>query len=246
MDDIALSYGMGLFETMRVENQEIIWFSKHIDRMMDAAKRLEINFNDSVLELFTYERVKKEIDKFGLEMGETFALKIMATQNHAYIGTRNINYTESDYKNGFKIKTSQVRRNETSLLTYTKSFHYGDNLMERAAAKQCGFQEALFLNTTGKVTECASSNLFWVKNGELYTPDISCGILPGIMRSYVIDHYLVKQVKAEYEELLDADEVFLTNSIMEVMGVNRLDEHLYPSMKVANEIRQELQWQKIR
>ena len=241
MDDIALSYGMGLFETMRVENQEIVWFSKHIDRMMDAAKRLEINFSASVLEMFAYERVKKEIDIFAFEMGETFAIKLMATQNQAYIGTRAINYTENDYENGFGLKTSQVRRNETSLLTYTKSFHYGDNLMERAAAKQCGFQEVLFLNTTGKVAECASSNLFWVKNGELYTPDLSCGILPGIMRDYVIDHYLVKQVKAEYGQLIDADEVFLTNSLMEVMGVNRLDEHHYPSMKVANKIRQELQ-----
>jgi len=241
MDDIALSYGMGLFETMRVENQEIIWFSKHIERMMDTAKCLEINFSDSVLELFAYERVKKEIDSFALKMGETFAIKLMATQNQAYIGTRAINYTENDYKNGFGLKTSQVRRNETSLLTYTKSFHYGDNLMERAAAKQCGFQEVLFLNTTGKVAECASSNLFWVKNGELYTPDLSCGILPGIMRDYVIDHYLVKQVKAEYGQLIDADEVFLTNSLMEVMGVNKLDKHHYPSMKVANKIRQELQ-----
>ena len=70
MDDIALSYGMGLFETMRVENQEIVWFSKHIDRMMDAAKRLEINFSASVLEMFAYERVKKEIDIFLKELTE--------------------------------------------------------------------------------------------------------------------------------------------------------------------------------
>ena len=245
MEDMALSYGMGLFETMRVENQEIVWFSKHMERLIDAAKKLKMNLNTSVLEMLDYERIKKELEQTKVEKNETFAVKLMVTQNQVYLSTRSIDYTENDYQKGFGIKTSQVRRNETSLLTYTKSLHYGDNLMEKAAAKQCGFQEILFLNTTGKVAECASSNLFWVKNEKIYTPALSCGILPGIIRSYVVDHYLVKQVNAEYEQLLDADEVFLTNSLMEVMGVNSVDEHHYPSMKVANEIRQELQWQKM-
>ena len=112
--------------------------------------------------------------------------------------------------------------------------------MERRKANEKGFQEALLLNSKGEIAECTMSNIFWVIQGQIYTPSLSCGLLPGIMRAFVIENRSVVEVQASLEQLLNADEVFLTNSVMEIMGVSQIDRKKYGSMDTANEIRKEI------
>ena len=235
--DEALGYGLGVFETMRVEDGHVIWLCKHMERLKKSAKIIGIK-NLERLDGLDFE---KEIQRAKEEFGNIFVLKLLLTENQIYLGHRRMSYQSSDYEKGFSICTSQVRRNEASMWTGIKSLHYGDSILEKRKAQEKGFLEALFLNSKGELAECSMSNIFWVKEGQIYTPSLSCGLLPGVMRAFVLEKRNVQEIHAAYEQILQADEVFLTNSVMEVMGVHRLDGKEYSSMATANEIRKELQ-----
>ena len=236
LSDESLGYGLGVFETMRVENGKVIWMQQHLKRMRESAQRIGIKELERLDEL----HFEEEIRRAEQQLGEQFVMKLLLTNQQIYIGFRKIIYENTDYENGFRICTSQVRRDENSIWTSIKSLHYGDQILEKRKAQEKGFQEALFLTSRGEIAECTMSNIFWVTQGQIYTPALSCGLLPGIMRAFVIENRSVVEVRATLEQLLNADEVFLTNSVMEIMGVSQIDRKKYGSMDTANEIRKEI------
>ena len=110
--------------------------------------------------------------------------------------------------------------------------NYTENILEKEAAVRKGFDEALFLNTQGQVAEGCVANIFWVKAREVYTPAVACGILEGTARARVIQQCLelgmpIHEGSYRPEELFDADEVFLTNALMGIMPVSRLEDKLF-------------------
>lgn len=236
ISDEALAYGLGVFETMRVENGTIIWLSRHLARMKESGKKIGIQ---SIKRLDSLD-FENEIKLAGQEYGREFVLKLLLTDNQIYIGFRKINYESALYEKGFKVCTSTVRRDENSVWTSIKSLHYGDQILERRKANEKGFQEALFLNSKGEIAECTMSNIFWVSEGQMYTPALSCGLLPGIMRAFVMENYQVLEVHATFDQIDNADEVFLTNSVMEIMGVSQIDQRKYSSIETAKKIRKKL------
>jgi branched-subunit amino acid aminotransferase/4-amino-4-deoxychorismate lyase len=109
-----------------------------------------------------------------------------------------------------------------------KSLNYSENWLEKQKAVENGYQEVLFLNEDGFVTECSASNVFFVKDGVWYTPQLSVGLLNGIMRQRLIcaikqEKWIVKEGNYTLEELFLADQVYLTNSLMGIMPVKRLE-----------------------
>ncbi|MGL5766315.1 MAG: aminotransferase class IV, partial [Sarcina sp.] len=111
----------------------------------------------------------------------------------------------------------------TSIYSYIKSSNYFENLFERNKALKRGFNECIFLNEQGFITECSMSNIFWIKDGIIYTSSLKCGLLNGILRTWVLKNYIV--IKGEFllENLLKADGVFITNSIIGVMKVVKIN-----------------------
>jgi branched-subunit amino acid aminotransferase/4-amino-4-deoxychorismate lyase len=123
---------------------------------------------------------------------------------------------------------SSIRRNETSPLSAVKSLNCLDNLLAREDARRRGADEAILLNTRGLVAEGSASNLFLVEGGRLLTPSIESGALPGITRQAALELASAAGLEAaesgvEMQALWDAPEVFLTNSVMEVMPLTMLD-----------------------
>jgi branched-subunit amino acid aminotransferase/4-amino-4-deoxychorismate lyase len=124
--------------------------------------------------------------------------------------------------------TGSTRRNEASPLSRVKSLNYLDNLLAREEARHKGADEAVLLNTRGLVAEGSASNVFLVGSEGLLTPSIESGALPGITRATVIE--LAREAgiacaegEVATEALVQAAEAFLTNSIMGVMPLTRLD-----------------------
>ncbi|MEE8347063.1 MAG: aminotransferase class IV, partial [Dehalococcoidia bacterium] len=121
------------------------------------------------------------------------------------------------------------RRNETSPLARVKSLNYLDNLLAREDARRRGADEAILLNTRGKLAEGSAGNLFLVDGHRLLTPGIESGALPGITRQAVLELAAAAGLEAvesseiETQMLHDASEAFLTNSVMEVMPLTRID-----------------------
>jgi len=128
-----------------------------------------------------------------------------------------------------KVCLAEARRNEFSKLTGIKSMNYAENILEKEAAIRKGFDEALFLNTQGQVAEGCVANIFWVKDGIVSTPSLDCGILEGTARARVIKkceelEIPVREGAYVLEELYRADELFVTNALMDVMPVCLLED----------------------
>ncbi len=137
-------------------------------------------------------------------------------------------YPDALYRRGMAVVTSAVRRNETSPLSRVKSLNYLDNLLAREDARGRDAEEAILLNTRGFVAEGSASNVFLVREDRLITPSIESGALAGITRQAVLELATsagLEAVESEVEgpAFWDASEVFLTNSVMEVMPLTRLD-----------------------
>ena len=141
------------------------------------------------------------------------------------------------YARGFRMDFSAVRRNETSPLTGHKTLNYGDCILEHRAAAAAGMDERIFLNMRGKLAEGTVSNLFLVSGGRIYTPALSCGLLPGVLRSYLLERYRVEEGEIDPRELENFDECFVTNSLMGVMPVQQLGERVFPSRETVDRLR---------
>lgn len=130
------------------------------------------------------------------------------------------------------LATVSVGRNETSPLSRVKSLSYMDNIMARREARAAGADEALMLNTRDEVACAASANIFWKRDGRLFTPALSCGVLDGIIRARVISACgPVEEVCAYRGELETADAIFLTNSVFGVVDVSSLDGRALPQQE---------------
>ncbi|KMK74513.1 aminodeoxychorismate lyase [Alkalihalobacillus pseudalcaliphilus] len=138
------------------------------------------------------------------------------------------------------IKISPLRRNTPEGLERLKSHHYLNNLLaKRSLGVHDPDVEGVFLTADGYVAEGLVSNIFWVKNGKVFTPSIEAGILNGITRQFVIT--LLKKDNREVEEglysldaLQRADEIFMTNSIQELVPL--CFEYGYTERPVFNQL----------
>ena len=123
-------------------------------------------------------------------------------------------------------------------MTYIKSLSYNENLYEYNKANKEGFNEVVFLNIYGNIAEGATSNIFIIKDKKIYTPMISDGILPGVVRNWVIENFKVCEKHLNKKDLYSADEVFITNSILGIMKVVQFEEKKY-NTNVVEKIRSE-------
>jgi branched-chain amino acid aminotransferase len=126
------------------------------------------------------------------------------------------------YESGFKAALSSLRRNSQSPLSRSKSTCYMENILARMEARAAGCGEAILLNEQGYLTEGSTSNIFLVSKGELITPSLESGVLPGVTREAVLEIARASNIKTlerqvELKELVEAEEAFITNSILELM-----------------------------
>lgn len=226
--DGGFYFAQGVFETILIK-KEAIFLEEHINRLnksidiMNLGEHIDIKF----IKNFIKEEKLKNI-----------VLKIVVTEKNIVFSTRKIKYSKEDYKNGFKIKLSSVLRNPTSNMTYIKSLSYNENLYEYNKANKEGFNEVIFLNIYDNIAEGATSNIFIIKDKKIYTPKISDGILPGVVRNWVIENFEVCEKHLNKKDLYSADEVFITNSVLGIMKVVQFEEKKY-NTNVVEKIRSE-------
>ncbi|CAG7839383.1 4-amino-4-deoxychorismate lyase [Clostridium novyi B str. ATCC 27606] len=227
----GFNYGYGIFETLKIVNGKIFFMEEHFQRFVKGCNKLnmDLNYNKNQIEKFSNELIF-------LKHSFSGAVKILYIKNNdkfdLIITTKENTYTKEMYDVGFKICFACSKRNPYAKLTYIKSNNYLENILEKDSAVKKGYNEAIFLNTEHHISEGTYTNIFFIKNNSLYTPDISCGLLPGIMREKVIA--LVNKLSLKLEinnfnrkDLINADEVFLTNSLMEIMPVSKLENKRY-------------------
>ena len=240
--DEGYFFGLAVFETLAVENGRPCFLKEHLERLQASAKALGIS------NTVNKEQVLAQMDAWktdGLPQ-ETLdqtawrshgALKIMVSEKNLLFLPRENHYQEADYEKGFRLEYSTVRRNETSPLTFHKTANYGDCILEKRGAGKAGVDERIFLNTRGELAEGTLSNVFFLKEGKMYTPGKECGLLPGVVRRYLLEKEGAKERVIYPEEIPDFEECFVTNSLMGIMPVNSLAGHLFAGRKQTEVLR---------
>ncbi|NLK75282.1 MAG: aminotransferase class IV [Clostridiales bacterium] len=225
--DEGYQYGLGVFETLAVYNGKAIFLKEHIKRLNKSLGFLGINkfINEDDINPYLTE---EPLDYYGL--------KILVSEKNLIIIKREIPYKKSDYDRGFIIDFSRIRSNQTSPFVYHKTFNYGECIMEKRNASKMGLDDMLFLNWNKEICEATTCNIFFVKSSQIFTPQISCGILPGIIRDYICQNFDVVETIITPADLPDYDECFVTNSLMGVMPVQRLAEKSFVKRDITDMI----------
>lgn len=239
-DERGLLYGDGLFETMRAYGGHVFRLTDHLRRLHEAAAHLAIApLPDAATLAGTVENLLAANNLSARHDAGDAYLRITVTRGrggapadlHA-AGTPSVlmttrrfdGYGAELYTRGMRLATSDIRRNDTSPLSRLKTLNYLDSILARARALEGGYDEALMQNTRGAVAEAASANIFAVsEDGAILTPPVSDGLLPGITRAVVMELAEVTEVSMMPDCLAAAREVFLTNSLMEIMPVTAID-----------------------
>ncbi len=202
--DSGYFFARGVFETILVKDKPI-FLDEHINRLNNGINTLQIG------ELVEVEDINNIIKDFNIK---NCVLKIVVTEKNMVLETRELVYKSGDYLIGFSLKVAGTLKNSTSKLTYIKSMNYLENLLEREEALKEGYNEVIFLNEKGYVCEGSLSNIFIVKDSIILTPEVKSGLLPGVVRDYVIKNFQVVEKEINLDEVMNADEIFITNSII--------------------------------
>ena len=228
--DDGYSFGLGLFETILLYKGKPAFLDEHLARINKSVVDLGLNIGKlEKNEVFQYLNNNKNTLEYEV-------LKIVLSEKNRLFLKREYTYTEKDYQKGFSLNISEVRRNESSIFTFHKTLNYGDNILEKRKSKKLGYDEPIFLNSKNQITEGATSNIFVVVRDKIYTPKLSCGLLNGIVRQYIISNYDVTESEIDLEFLNNADEIFLTNSLLGIIPVNNLEKKVFKSQKISKEI----------
>lgn len=237
--DTGLMHGVGLFETMRAYGGQIAFLYEHLRRLMASAQELELRIDHSVDEL--QEAIQRVVRANGLSDARvrltiTPGNPFTAGDDQAPANTVIVTATEATpypteyYQKGASVIISPYKQNPYDATAGHKTLNYFPRLRALQAAQKAGAIEALWFTTTNRLAEGCISNVFLVKEGELITPPLDVPVLPGVVRQQVLK--LAQQEGVEISErecvindVLQADEIFLTNSMMELMPVCRVERH---------------------
>ncbi len=249
--DHGVLYGDGCFEGIRVYSGRIFKLKSHLERMYASAAEIRLipPYSLEEIEHATRETVKANNISDGY-------IRLVFTRG---VGTLGLNpfacptatcfiiaasiqlYPPELYENGMKVIVADRPRIPIKCLDPAiKSLNYLNNILAKIEAIDAEVLEAIMLNPEGYVSECTGDNLFIVKEGKIFTPPTGAGILHGITRRFVIEEvapalgYPVEERMMKLEEVLAADEMFLTGTAAEIIGVNQVGETLIGSGKVGD------------
>jgi 4-amino-4-deoxychorismate lyase len=238
--DHGFLYGLGLFETMRTYGGEPFLLERHYARLMDGCRELGIEWRmepgelrawirqcmaaNALTEAYVRLTVSAGVGELGLQTtpyGQPNAIVLVKPLPRV---------DEQLYREGRELRLLDTPRNTPESRVRMKSLHYMNNVIakrELAAAGASAGAEGLMRTREGWLAEGIVSNVFFAKDGVIRTPSLDTGILPGITRAVVLElagslGMLTEEGLYTWEDLLDADEAWLTNSVQELVPVTRL------------------------
>lgn len=237
--DHGFLFGDSVYEVVSTLNNQPCFLDNHLDRLYTSAEAISLKiprdkkwFQDQLQNTLlaagnkeSYVRIivtrgvgEINIDPSSCEHPNIILMVMDVTE-----------YSKSCYERGIPVALVSIKRNPRDALNpNVKTGNYLNNVLAKMEADKLGAQDAVMVNPWGFLTEGTTSILFFVCEGHILTPSLECGILSGITRQMVIqlakeNGYHVEEGKWPGEELLKADEIFLTGTLKKVMPVSHLD-----------------------
>ena len=243
--DGGFLYGAGLFETMRSCNGVVFCLKDHLDRLLFSAASLSIehSYNRKVLT----EAVYKVLDANKLtdaRLRLTLTSGPITEPEEKHRATLLITATEFQpypleyYKSGVMVLLCPFRQNPGEPIYGHKTTNYLSRMIALNLARQKKAAESLWFTVDNRLAEGCISNVFVVKDSVLYTPPIRTPVLAGVARKTIFQIAMKDSIELVEKDLyisdvLDADELFLTNVIMQVMPINTVEKHTVGSGEVG-------------
>ncbi|GAB4270065.1 MAG: aminotransferase class IV [Opitutales bacterium] len=220
-------YGYGIFETLCIQDASVLRFSEHWARLSASAKELSIPLQQTQKE--THAQALELIKHNALENGALKILTYAGNPPGMLLCTQKKYYQATQYLEGFRLMIAPQQRFSQDPLARHKSCNYLTATLAKQTAQKAHCDEAIFLNEQGELCEGSFTNIFFVKDQALHTPALKCGLLPGIMRKEILDYahnagYPYKEGRYYLDDILNADEVFVTNALLGVMPARELGE----------------------
>lgn len=225
--DHGFTLGDGFFESVRVTDGKPCFLERHFVRMRQSADRLDIALEPSDADL--RDAIDAMISRFG---SDSARLRVSVTSGLGPLGpvrgsagstiTIAID-TLPEFSPTVRVVTVPWIRNERSPLAGIKSASWGEGVEMLRLVRQMGADEALLADSTGRLSEAIAANVFLMLDGELVTPTLSTGCLPGVARAVLLDAGLARERDVDINEMQLVDEIFLASSISGIRAVVSID-----------------------
>jgi branched-subunit amino acid aminotransferase/4-amino-4-deoxychorismate lyase len=240
--DMGFLYGLGLFETILVHRGRPVLLNEHVERMLSSADFFKINHKPSLKQISG--AVEEGIRSFGAN--EAILKLILTVKGNGRFDAADRGCLflvqvlspapppRAAYERGVKLLTASSRRSAQSPVYRHKTLNYLENIIARSEAQAEGAYDALIVNTDELIAECAMSNIFFVDAGRLITPSVECNILPGVTRARVLALAEEEAIETSerpigFVDVLEATEVFITNSLAGIVPVREIDGKAFGS-----------------
>jgi branched-chain amino acid aminotransferase len=224
--DHGLTVGDGVFETVKTTDGRPFALTLHLERLTRSARGLGLPDpdHDEIRHACAEVLAAGPLPRGRLRITVTAGVSPLGSDRGAAGPTLVVAHGESAPRPATTaVVTVPWTRNERSAVTGLKTTSYAENVVALARAARAGASEALFANTAGRLCEGTGSNVFVVVGGELLTPPVSSGCLPGITRALTAEWTGAEEADLPFDVLERAEEVFLTSSLRDVQAVHRLD-----------------------
>ncbi len=227
INDRGLAYGDGIFTTAKVTNGEIELLHLHIKRLQTGCrlfKILDVDFTALEKDLIECCRsYKLAVIKVVITSGE-------GGRGYSRVGVShpNIIIKVSEFptkylewqNSGISLANSSIKLGINPMFAGAKHLNRLEQVLIRDELDQTSFNDLLVFNIFDEVIETTCANVFWFENGELFTPEIKDSGVAGVQRAEVLrKHPSTKIIKAKASDILRAQSIFITNSIMEIVPV---------------------------
>jgi len=239
--DHSYRYGDGLFETMKLKEDQILLKNLHFERLFNSLAVLAFNIPSN----FTPDKLEKEIIDLCRRNHCTRLARIRLSVSRGSGGLHDCNDqlhyiiecsglalrgTELDQK-GYEIAIFPEARKSCDVFSNLKSSSHLQYVMAAGFAKENKLNDCLLLNTHSRICDSSFANIFWIRKQTIFTPPLSEGCIAGITRRYLMElnglPYRVKERKCTIADLENADEIFLTNAIQGIKWVQKFKKKIY-------------------
>ena len=240
VSDRGLTYGDGVFETILATPNTYIQFDDHISRLLRGLVQLGMPLSvedKATLIQFLHTQILPLVNNRAV-------VKVIVTRGEGgrgYLPPENCKHTiiigvlpapnyDIQQEKGVSLSVSPVPISNNHFLAGIKHLNRLENIMAKRFLGHSDF-EAIMLNTNDELVECIQSNIFWFKDGILYTPSLELSGVKGTFRQNIIEnqtHYSIQIGAFQLPTLLSSDEVFITNSLMSIVPVISVSGKSFP------------------
>lgn len=244
--DRGVLLGEGLFETIGIRCGKVNFFKQHWQRLEGGALKLgiELPFTFKTLLKDIYQLIKHHgLREGGLRLTLTAGISDrglvapIIEKGHYFIEC----FSFRKPLTPMRLCLSNYLRSPTDPLLQLKTLSYLTHVLEKKYAYQKGYDDVLACNTHNEVCETSCANFFLIKKGQIVTPPLSAGVLPGIIRAQVLNQCIsagipIKVRPIRKEELALAEGAFITNALIGVVAVKQIESYFYAPSIIIEKI----------